>query len=82
MLHYPTITVLIYQAEDCLAPKATAVVGILRAAMAIAAASVCLSKCDRINRRFNLWRGDREESENVTDRWMEGRQETGTKVDS
>ena len=82
MLHYPTITVLIYQAEDCLAPKATAVVGILRAAIAITAASVCLSKCDRINRRFNLWRGarerEREESENVTVRWMAGRQETGT----
>ena len=67
--------------ENSSAPKATAVVGILRAAIAITA-SVCLSKCDRINRRFNLWRGEREESENVTDRWMEGRQETGTKVDS
>ena len=85
MWHYPRITVLIYYAEDSSVPKATAVVRMLRAAMAIAAASVCLSKCDRINRRFNLWRGERgerEESENVTVRWMAGRQGTGTKVDS
>ena len=36
-------------------------------------ASVCLSKCDRINRSFNLWREKREErekSENVTVRLM------------